>query len=98
MRGMAGYRLLVDDRKVGALNLFSDTVGAFDEAAGDTGALLAAFATAALTSASDHDRAETLTRGLESNREIGVAVGLLMAAHGITSDQAFGVMRRLSSE
>ena len=33
---------------------------------------------------------------LQSNREIGIAVGVLMARHGLTRDQAFDVLRYVS--
>lgn len=98
VRGMIGYRLLADGRKVGALNLFSDTPNAFDTDSADTGAILAAFASVAVLAAEEHRRADELQHGLETNREIGKAIGLLMAAHQITSDEAFQVLRRASSE
>lgn len=97
VRGLAGYRLLVDGRKTGALNLFSDTPGALDAAAADQGAVLAAFASVALGSSAHQEQARTLAAGLESNREIGTAIGLLMAAHAITAQEAFETLRSASS-
>ena len=41
--------------------------------------------------------AVSLAAGLESNREIGTAIGLLMAAHGLSADEAFDTLRRASS-
>ena len=97
VRGMIGYRLLIDGRKTGALNVFSDTSGALTEASANSGAVLAAFASVAVTAAVNHERAEQLQVGLESNREIGKAIGLLMAAHGIDSAAAFDLLRTTSS-
>lgn len=97
VRGMAGYRLMLDGHKVGALNLFSDTPGAFD-AGGDQGAVLSAFASVALMSVANRERADSLRRGLESNREVGKAIGLLMAAHHIGSDEAFELLRKASND
>lgn len=97
VRGMIGYRLLIDGRKSGALNIFSDTAGALTTESADAGAVLAAFASVAVTAAVNHERAEQLQRGLESNREIGKAIGLLMAAHQIDSDAAFELLRTTSS-
>jgi len=97
VRGVAGYRLLIDGRKAGALNVFSDRAGALTESSTDQGAVLAAFASVALMATSSQQRAETLQQGLSSNREIGKAVGLLMAAHGITAEEAFRRLRRTSS-
>lgn len=94
---MIGYRIMVEDRKVGALNLFSDTPGAFTEQAADMGAILAAFASVAIAAANRQEAADTLRAGLASNREIGKAVGLLMATHQSTDEQAFAVLRDASS-
>lgn len=97
VRGMIGYRLLIDGRKSGALNIFSDTPGALTSASADAGAILAAFASVAVTAALNHERAEQLQQGLESNREIGKAIGLLMAAREISADAAFELLRTTSS-
>jgi GAF domain-containing protein len=97
VRGMAGYRIVIEGKKVGALNLFSDTAGAFEKG-GDEGAVLSAFASVALMSVANRDRADSLRRGLESNREVGKAIGLLMAAHRIGSDEAFEVLRKASND
>jgi ANTAR domain/GAF domain len=97
VRGMAGYRIVLEGKKVGALNLFSDTPGALEQD-GDEGAVLAAFTSVALMSVSNRERADSLSRGLESNREVGKAIGLLMAAHQIGSDDAFEVLRKASND
>ncbi len=98
VRGMAGYRIVIEGQKVGALNLFSDTPGAFETDGADQGAVLSAFASVALMSMANRDRADSLRRGLESNREVGKAIGLLMAAHHIGSDEAFEVLRKASND
>jgi hypothetical protein len=41
-------------------------------------------------------KVENLHRALSSNREIGAAMGILMAGHKLTSDQAFDLLRRTS--
>ena len=98
VRGMAGYRIVIEGKKVGALNLFSDTPDALREEGADQGAVLSAFASVALMSVANRDRADSLRRGLESNREVGKAIGLLMAAHHIGSDEAFEVLRKASND
>lgn len=98
VRGAMAYRLLTDSTKLGALNLFSDTAGAFNAHSADIAAIVAAFASVAATAASEHQRAEDLRTGLHSNREIGKAIGLLMAFHGISDEEAFEVLRRHSQE
>jgi GAF domain-containing protein len=97
VRGMAGYRIVIEGRKIGALNLFSDTAGAL-ETGGDEGIVLSAFASIALGSVANRERADSLRRGLESNREVGKAIGLLMAAHEIGSVEAFELLRRASND
>lgn len=98
VRSMAGFRLLVDNRKVGALNLFSDRPHGLTEASVDQAALLAAFASVALMAASRHEQAQTLRVGLDSNRQIGKAIGLMMAFHKVTDDQAFELLRKASQD
>ena len=51
VRGMIGFRLLVDGRKAGALNLFSDTPGAFTTDSVSQASVLASFASVALMTA-----------------------------------------------
>ena len=98
VRGMAGFRVLVDNRKVGALNLFSDTPNALTAQSINEAAVLAAFTSVALMAASRDEAANTLRAGLESNREIGKAIGLLMAFHKVTDDDAFEMLRRTSQD
>ena len=97
VRGMIGYQLLPDGGEPSALNVFSDTVDALTDESADIGALLAAFAAVALTAAFRRTTAENLRQGLQSNREIGKAVGLLMAAHSISDEDAFALLRNASS-
>jgi hypothetical protein len=40
--------------------------------------------------------ADHLARAVTSNREIGVAVGILMVNHGLTEEQAFDLLSRVS--
>jgi transcriptional regulator with GAF, ATPase, and Fis domain len=98
VRSAIGYRLLLDGGKVGALNIFADVPGCLTQRSADQGAVLAAFASVALTALRAREEAETLRLGLQSNREIGKAVGLLMAAHRVDADAAFELLRRTSQD
>lgn len=98
VRGMAGFRLLVGDQKTGALNLFCDRPGGLDAASVDQGIVLASFVTVALLAAHERQAANTLRAGLTSNREIGKAVGLLMAFHKISDAEAFTMLRKASQD
>ncbi|MDQ2757628.1 MAG: GAF and ANTAR domain-containing protein [Actinomycetota bacterium] len=98
VRGGAGFRIIVERSKVGALNLFSDRAGALDESSVDQGIILAAFASVVIAAVQNRDRADTLSRGLDSNREIGKAIGLMMAFHRISDDAAFDLLRKASQD
>lgn len=96
--GMAGFRLRHEGAKVGALNVFSDTAGGLDESSLNQASLLTSFASVALVAMDAGEEAGTLRRGLQSNREIGKAVGLLMATHGLDDQAAFDLLARVSQE
>jgi GAF domain-containing protein len=98
VRSMAGFRLMVGDQKTGALNLFSDTPGGLDARSVDQGIVLTSFITVALMASTERKAAETLRAGLASNREIGKAVGLMMAFHKISDEKAFGMLRSASQD
>jgi hypothetical protein len=98
VRGMAGFRLRQDGQRVGALNVFSDTPGALTEHSLEQAIMLTAFASVTLAALDRGEEATTLRRGLESNREIGKAVGLLMALHDIDDDRAFEMLAKVSQE
>lgn len=98
LEGMAGFRIRQDGAKVGALNIFSDTTGGLRPVSLDQASLLSSFASVALAAADRGEEASTLRLGLESNREIGKAVGLLMAMHEVDADEAFGLLAKVSQE
>lgn len=98
VRSAIGYRLFLEGQKVGALNLFSDEPGALTSRSADEGAVLASFASVSLLALRAREEAESLRQGLQSNREIGKAVGLLMAAHRVSADEAFAILKRTSQD
>jgi len=98
VRGAAGFRLVIDGRKVGALNFFSDTAGALSGAAANQAAVFTAFAAVTFLAAHEHHEARNLRLALDSNREIGKAVGLLMALHKVDDDTAFELLRKTSQD
>jgi hypothetical protein len=97
VRGMLGYRLMNGAQGRAALNVFSDTPGALTLQSADIGAMLAAFTSVALTAVEARASAESLRHGLESNREIGKAIGLLMASHDVDDAEAFEILRVTSN-
>ncbi len=63
----------------------------------EVGAILASFASVAITAAREKSGAENLLAGLINNREIGKAIGVLMVTEGITDDEAFERLRTASN-
>ena len=97
IRSSLSLQLFTDENEesLGALNLYSPRVDAFDAETRGEGLAFAAQAAVALRSAhtEQHLRSAMQTRTL-----IGQAQGVLMERLKITPDQAFGVLSRLSQE
>lgn len=87
--------LNTETRRIGSLNAYSRTVGAFDDDDAETLGLLADHATAAIARARTE---EGLRKALDTRGLIGRAQGILMAVYGIDAATAFGYMRRLSQD
>ena len=96
VRAMLAVPLVDAGHRSGALNVFADKVDAFDDEAVGYAAVLAAFATVALAGAHHSARADQLEKGMHTNREIGAAVGILMATHDIGQEQAFELLSSAS--
>ncbi len=96
VRGALSVQLPVDRARIGALNLFSDTPGAFDEQSIARARVLGAFATVSTTAVAQGEDAASLRRGLASSREIGKAIGMLMVLNDVSDEDAFGLLRRTS--
>lgn len=96
VRAMLAVPLMDEGRRTGALDVFADRPNAFDEDSVGQAAILASFASVAIVSASHSERASQLQQGMATNREIGAAVGILMATHGISSEEAFTLLSRAS--
>jgi len=96
VRAMMGVPLVDEGHRDGALNVFSDRTDVFDDDAVATAAILASFASVALAGARHSARASQLEEGLATNREIGAAVGILMATHKISQDDAFDLLSKAS--
>ncbi len=92
--------LVAGGRSVGALNLFSTTVGGFGEVDSALVELFCARASIALANARLYGMAvttaEQLTHALRSRAVIEQAKGVLMARGGIEENEAFGALRQRS--
>lgn len=98
VRGMLGFRILHERRKVAALNLFSEREEGFSAEGVNHAMIMAAFCTVAMRAATARQQAMTLRQGLASNREIGKALGLMMAHHRVDDGDAFEILRTTSSQ
>ncbi len=96
----ASFPLVVGERAVGALNLYSRRERAFGGTDRSDGALFASQAAIALANAQAYWDARDLSAGLSEamkNRAvIEQAKGMLMAAEGFDEDEAFAVLVRAS--
>jgi ANTAR domain/GAF domain len=93
VQSMASYRLYLTQDRRAALNLYATTPHVFDRLALGVGAIFASYASLTLLNDLHQDRIMHLERALESSREIGTAVGILMARELCTADQAFDMLR-----
>jgi GAF domain-containing protein len=97
VQSSVAFPLLDGTRVVGALNLFSDTLGALVAEADDdsdaVASILAAHATPALVAALFR---EDMQAALASRDVIGQAKGILMARSGIDEDAAFAMLKSAS--
>ncbi len=91
---MLSYRMFLEgDDLIAGLNFYSGKPDAFDDNARTVGLLLATHGALVMSALRRGDTAAHLARALESNREIGVAMGVLMSQHKITREQAFDLLR-----
>ena len=100
VHSMLAMRLFLNDGReqetIGALNLYSTEHDAFTERCVSLGCIFATHAAIAIGGAEATDQAVNLQRAQESNREIGMAMGVLMSRHRLTQSQAFDMLRMAS--
>jgi len=90
---MMCFQLSISGDRLGAMNLYSRTPGAFDDECVEVGHMLAGHAAVALAGA-EHE--EHLRRGMDHRDVIGQAKGILMERYKLTADQAFALLSRTS--
>jgi hypothetical protein len=96
VRSMFGVRIVLGGDDRGALNFYATEKDAFTELDRGVGAIFATLASLALQHAVERRRSENLLTALESSRQIGMAMGILMSSRLITADEAFEQLRRAS--
>lgn len=98
VRNLLCLRLALGGTDRAALVLYAGRPGVFDETAVTSSSVLAPFAALA---AEAHLRAQdvgNLSAALATSRQIGTAVGIVMARHRVSSDEAFGLLRKASMD
>ena len=92
--------LPVARQTIGALNIYGNDEGSFDEATQELATGFASYAAVAVANAgvyaSTATLAQNLQRALESRAVIDQAKGVLMGRHGISADAAFEMLARES--
>jgi len=100
IRNSLSLPLLIDDEAVGALNLYASVGGTFHGDVAEYAQLLASQAAVALTNAAiywrTHELTENLNAALESRDIIGQAKGVIMTQLGLTAQEAFELLRKVS--
>ena len=95
VRSIVSFRMFGEGKRLGALNLYADAAGAFDEEAVELGLIFAAHTSVAWNMMR---RDEQFRSALASRDLIGQAKGILMERFGIEAFAAFDLLRRLSQD
>jgi GAF domain-containing protein len=93
LRAQIGVRLFDSPRSHGALNLYSTTLGAFE----DVGSLSALFAHQAGQVIGYAQEITNLAEAVRTRTTIGQAVGIVMERYKLNDQRAFAFLQRLSS-
>jgi GAF domain-containing protein len=100
IRSTMSFPLLMEEGAIGAMNLYSRDVRAFDEDASKAGEVFAAHAAIVLANTKAywdaHELSTRLMASTQSRAVIEQAKGILMAAEGADEDQAFDILVRAS--
>lgn len=97
---MLSYRMFLEGEHdtIAALNLYSREAEAFPAPSETAGLVLATAGALAVSGAAARETVAQLKRALESSREIGIAVGILMTRYLLTREQAVDTLRIISQE
>lgn len=94
IRAQAGIGLFDARRFQGALNLYSDRVGAFE----DLGPLAALFSHQAAVAITYAQEVSDLRQAVATRQLIGQAVGVVMERYQLSEERAFAFLARLSQD
>ncbi|CAA9371761.1 MAG: hypothetical protein AVDCRST_MAG47-1303 [uncultured Nocardioidaceae bacterium] len=93
IRAQVGVRLFDSAKSQGALNLYSDRVGAFE----DLGSLADLFREQSAMALAYAQEVQTLRDAVTTRQLIGQAVGIVMERYQLNDQRAFAFLARLSS-
>lgn len=96
IRSVQAQPLRLAGTDIGVLVLYSAHSGYFATERCQPGAMLADHAAIGLSLLASRHQAEHLTLALQNSREIGQAMGIIMATHKVTADKAFDLLRTAS--
>jgi hypothetical protein len=96
VRSMFGVRMFLGGDDRGALNFYATDASAFTILDHGVGAVYSTLASLSLQQALERRRSDNLLIALESSRQIGMAMGILMSSKLITADEAFDQLRSAS--
>jgi AmiR/NasT family two-component response regulator len=88
--------MFLGDSNRGALNYYAPQVDAFTQYDVGVTAMLSMLSSVALQHSIEQKKVENLEAALESSRQIGMAIGILMASKLLTAEQAFEELRHAS--
>ena len=96
VRSMMSVRVGLVGGERAALNFYALAPDAFDDLDLGVASIFAPFASMAVNRLVRDREVAGLTAALASSRQIGTAIGILMARHQVTSEQAFTLLSRAS--
>lgn len=98
LRSVLAARLTITGTDRAALSFYSGRANAFSEADIPFASIFAPFASLAIEQTLRERDATNFEAALSSSRQIGTAIGILMARNMVTSDRAFELLRSASQE
>jgi tetrahydromethanopterin S-methyltransferase subunit F len=98
VRSMLGVRVFLGNGNRGALNFYAEKVGVITPLDVGIAATMSTLTSIALQHGMERERTANLQIALESSRQIGMAIGILMSSRLLTADQAFEELRRVSQQ
>lgn len=96
VRSILSLRLSLGGRDRAAMNFYGTHVDAFNDLDAGTASVFAPFASLALKARIHEQDVANLEQALFSSRQVGTAIGILMARRSVTKHQAFDLLRRAS--